>query len=370
MENYNHRGFINARSNATYFIVNELVDDIYTKVFSAVKFETNNKKERYLEEGKYCVRYISKNLIKDLFFKYETEDKIFKFYENLRESYEEFSKIKHVNIQNLKDLLEDDEAIYIVSEFCDWTLKDYVQILREPNRNNPSFPFEKKYREIIVQILDTCYNMHEKFSQPLCGLINSTDIMVVEINDINSQNAVKVKLPHPFLTNLTTKIKILAKESFPNYYPPEVYNLFDKGEDGCAIESKKSLDSNILLQKLNQNFDMWALGSLVYEILFDDFPFKINDIDAGRNLTINTEFAVNPYSITYISLRFIDGCLKYNQLDRIQSNEFYDIIEEMRKDLDDMDKLGHELRTRMNHKSPQPQFNLKTSCHEVCKERS
>jgi serine/threonine protein kinase len=344
------RGFIKHK-DSNYYIINELSSSGEdTKMFSAVKFITKSGK-RILDEAKYCIRYISKKYIQKTVFNNDFE-RAQAFFDSFKQSYNDLRHIKHMGIQDLKDYLEDDNAIYVIFEFCEWSLRDYVQILREPNKTNPNFPFERKYRPIITQIIEVIFYMHENYSQCFAGLLNSADIMVSEVNDTHSQGVIKVKFPHPFYSFLYTKLKLNSPD-FPAYYPPEVYNLFERDEmDKTVI--RKDVDQSILNSFINPNFDMWSLGVLIYEILFDELPVNITDIKSAKDfLHREMKYKIRPYSISFISLRLINHCLQYDPQDRIQSNEFYDVIEEMKKDLDDLDMLGETLRKRMMNKNHQ-----------------
>jgi serine/threonine protein kinase len=352
MENTdNHRGFIKTK-DSNYYIVNELSSSGEdTKMFSAVKFSNRNGK-RALEEAKYCIRYISKKYILTNVFNGDLE-KSQSFFDAFRQSYNDLKHIKHMGIQDLKDYLEDENAIYIIFEFCEWSLRDYVQILREPNKLNSNFPFERKYRSIITQVIEVIFYMHENYSQCFGGLLNSADLMVSEVNDTHSQGVIKVKFPHPFFSYLYTKLKLCSVD-FPAYYPPEIYNLFEKDEQSDRTVIRKDVDYSILNSFINPNFDMWALGFLIYEILFDELPVNITDIKSAKDfLSREFKYKIRPYSITFISLRLINHCLQYDPQDRIQSNEFYDVIEEMKKDLDDLEMLADNLRKRMMNKNHQ-----------------
>jgi serine/threonine protein kinase len=350
-ENYNkenERGFIKLK-DCSYYIINELSSSGGdTKMFSAVKYSTKNGK-RTLEESKFCIRYISKNYIIETVFGGDY-GRSKEFFDNIYQSYMDLKHIKHMGIQDLKDYVEDDDAIYIIFEFCEWSLKDYVGIVREPNRQNPNFPFEKKYRELITQILEVANYMHMNYSQCFGGLLNINDMMVSEVIDTHSQNTIKVKFPHPFFAHLYTKLKMFSKE-FPPYYPPEIYEIFEIDEND-RLGMRKDIDNSVINSFINPNFDMWALGFLIYEILFDEMPVNITDL-RGAQETLNKEFRykVRPHGISYISLRLINHCLQYDTQDRIQSNEFNDVIDEMKKDLDDLEVLGDNLRKRMLNKN-------------------
>ena len=143
--------------------------------------------------------------------------------------------------------------MYVITEFCEWTLKDYIQITREPLKFS-KVPFESKIRKYIVQIIDAIHHLHDNNSMSFGGILNSSDIMVQDNNDGNFGKAI-IKLPHPFLANLLTVIKIYNSESFPTFYPPEIYQLFREDELTKLIEKKDTFEIGSLLSKQTHNFD-------------------------------------------------------------------------------------------------------------------
>jgi serine/threonine protein kinase len=355
------RGYIQSKE-AIYYIINEIVSGENTRVFSAVKFVSKGGKEKIIDDNKYCVRYLSKDwIINEVFAKLQIpEERVQKFFDGLKRSYQDFKMIKHSYIQELKDYIEDDHGIYIVLEFCDWTLKDYIQILREPLKNS-KFPFEVKIRKIILQILETLSYIQDNTSQCFGGMLNTSDIMISEYSDstnMGSSNIV-VKFPHPFMAHLFTILKIYSLEKFPSYYAPEVYKLFEAKEVEKVIEKKDSFDIGSLLTKINQNLDMWALGYLLFEIIFDNPPFAFDDLNSAvKTLKPSFTYKIYPYNVSPLCLKIMNLCLQLEPQDRIQSYYLNEIIEDMRKDNDNPEELDKQLRLRMKDKNMKEEFEL------------
>lgn len=356
----NYRGYIHSK-DCSYYIINEIVAGDNAKVFSAVKFVSGkDSPNKMLDDQRYCVRYISKDWIKkEVFSKLKmTEDKIKKFFDYLRQSYRDFKNIKFPYIQELKDYIDDEEGIYTVFEFCDWTLKDYVQILREPVRNT-RYPFEIKMRKIIIQILETIHFLHENHSLTFGGLLNSSDIMVTEYTDSNSVNSTLIKFPHPFVSHLLTVLKVYNAGHFPSHYAPEVYKLFEEDSILKVIEKKEAFDLGNLLTKINQNFDIWCLGYLLYEILLDIPPFVFDSLSAAlASLNESFTYKIHPYHVSPLALKLINMCLQLEAQDRIQSFLLKEAIDEMQKDADNPEEVEKMLRARMTSIHSKEEFEL------------
>jgi serine/threonine protein kinase len=355
-----YRGYIHSK-DYSYYIVNEILSGDNMKIFSAVKFNYNkDQTTKHLDSQRFCIRHISKYWItKEIFSKMKlSPEKIHKFYENLKQSFSEFENIKHKYIQRLYDYIDDGEGIYIVSEFCDWTLKDYVHDIREPLRNT-RFPFEIKLRKAIKEIVETVIYLHEDLSLTLGGLLNSADIMVSEFNDTNSISIIVVKLPNPFISNLLTMLKMYDMEEFPSYYAPEVYKLFEEDKLLKSIEKKESFELGDFFSKLNQNFDIWCLGYLLYEILFEIPPFNFDDLKSALS-TLNEDatYKIHPYHISPVILKLINHCLQFEQQERIQTSSLKEYFEELKQDQDNIDEVEKQLRARINNKNAKEEFDL------------
>ena len=136
--------------NSSYYIINELISGDNHKVFSAVKrTQTGN-----FEDKKYSVKYYSKDWIKNqVLAKIKfPENQMIKFFDTIKGSLNDFKFVKHNNIQQLIDYKEDDSGMYIITELCEYTLKDYISLIREPLKFN-KLPLETKVRRLIIQII-------------------------------------------------------------------------------------------------------------------------------------------------------------------------------------------------------------------------
>lgn len=344
----NFRGYIQAGQN-TYYIINEIISGNDSLLFSAVKFvQDKNTEEKVVEDQRYCIKYISKDWIRrEIFTRLRfSESKINKYFENLKNSYNDFKRIKSKTIQELKDYIEDDKGIYIVVEYCEYILKDYVEILTEPIRNS-NIPSEIKLRNLIIQILETVYTIHEKYSLTFGGSLNIYDIMINENYKKNAENSVTVKFPHPFISHILTVLNIYNTESFPSHYAPEVYKLFEEDSSKHTIEKKTEFDLGSVLNKINQNFDMWALGYLLFEILYGNPPFIFNSLsNALYSLNDKFTYKVNPYYISSIMLKFINTCLQLEPQERMQSYNLQDLIEELTRELSNLEEFEKMMRNR------------------------
>mmetsp|Transcript_28679 Transcript_28679/g.29827 ORF Transcript_28679/g.29827 Transcript_28679/m.29827 type:complete len:401 (-) Transcript_28679:82-1284(-) len=342
--NKNFRGPV---PGSKYFIINEIISGENTKVFSAVRQANSGN----FEDRRYCIKYYSKHWIKnEVLAKLKfPENQMKKFFEQIKNTLDDFKTITHPNIQQLIDYYDDDEGMYIVTEFCEWTLKDYITLTREPLRFS-KLPFECRIRKYIVQILSTIQFLHENNSLAFGGLLNSSDIMIQEVAD-NNFNSVVVKLPHPFLSNLLTIVKVYNIDHFPSFYSPEVYSLFKEDEIMKIVEKKDSFDMGSLLSKLTHNFDMWAMGYLLYEILFENPPFAFDDLNKALNILVpQYYYKINPYSISYNLLKILNMCLQYDSNSRLQSFLLQEILDELKKENESGEDFDNSLKERAGAK--------------------
>lgn len=325
--------------NSEYYIVNEIISGDNSKVFSAVKI-TGSK----IDEKRYCVKYFSKQWIKnEVLQKLNlSSDKVAKFFDTIKKSINDYRNIKLDRVQQLIDYTDDNDGMYIVTEFCDLTLRDLIAIIREPVRNS-RIPFECKIRDYIYQILAGVYELHDKYSLAFGGLLNASDIMVSETDS----GGYVVRFPHPFLANLITILKIYNKESFPTHYSPEVYELFSDDQILKVIEKKDSFDMGSLLSKINQNFDMWSLGYLIFELIFENPPFEFNDLSKALSaLNRDYTYKINPYMVSPNILKLINDCLQYDPQNRMHSYSLHQLKEDIKKENDNKEDFENALKER------------------------
>lgn len=354
--------------NSYYYIINELVSGENSKMFSAIKMNSSAEIE---ESSGYCVKYYSKSWIKnEVLSKLKfPEDKVIKFFESIKNSLNDFKAIDHENIQKLVDYYDDEDGIYIITEFYERTLRDYISILREPIRYS-KIPFETKIRKYIYQIIQAIKYLHDEFSLAFGGLLSINDIMVSVISSEGNSQSTSVKLPNPFLSNFITILKIYNKDSFPSFYAPEVFERFRQDEILKVIDNKDTFEMGTLLSKINQNFDMWNLGYLLFEMIFENPPFAFDDLNkALQTLNPGYTYSINPYSISVNVLRIINQCLQYDPNKRIQSFFLYDLAEEIKKENDMGEDFESLLKERANSKNTQMKdefelFNLSSLTYD------
>lgn len=357
------RGVISNGKN-NYFIINELFSSEHTKSFSAIQISLNsNNKVESVSNDALTIKYISKKYLQDTIFKdlQITEEGIEKYYESLRKNFSKYQTIEHKNLQKLYDFIEDENGLYFIVEFCEYTLNDFAEMTREPMKNS-KYPIELKFRKIITDILICLQYIHSE-GLCLCSLINLNDIYIKETSRGQNKSAFQVKLPHPFLAHLYTLLALKSKgDSFPSYFSPEVYLSFAKRPNNGGKDSFDGIIS--MLNELDQNFDTWALGFLIYQIIYNCEPFKFESIeDANNKFNQGLEFTyeIYPWKISYHLLKIISDCLKLDPKKRIQYLDFKRIIKEINSKNEDEDILEKELKERIDRmnkdKDPVP-FNL------------
>ncbi len=154
------------------------------------------------------------------------------------------------------------------------------------------------------------------------ALINSNDIYVnefgEEISNSGSSNNKKqnsfIKITHPFFNQLETVFKILDNEHYPNFYPPQFIDQF-KLDPQTGKVLMDCTDLSDALSLINHNFDTWALGYLLYEILYEIVPFKFENIEkakfAFKKNKVNYKIKRNKYSLFITDV--IKNSMKYEK---------------------------------------------------------
>ena len=96
---------------------------------------------------------------------------------------------------------------------------------------------------------------------------------------------------------------------------PEILKEFEMSQN-----KKFQTDYNDVFNKISHNTDMWSLGYLVYELVFDDQPFVFTDSKTAFNeLNENFSYEIWPHKITKNLLAIIIKCLQLNASNRMDS---------------------------------------------------
>ena len=344
------RGIISNKNN-TYFIINELASSTYTKTFSAIKITLNKyKKVDSVSNEDLCIRYINKAYVQETIFKdlQIPEERVEKYYESLKNSFPKFQNLTHPNLQKLYDFIEDKNGLYFVLDFCEYTLEDFMEMTRGPMRNS-KYPIDLKFRKVITDILKCMQYIHSQ-GLCLCSLINPHEIYIKETSWGQNKSAFQVKLPHPFLAHLFTLLAMKNKsDNFPSFFAPEIYESFlEKMKKNKTTDTFDGLIT--MLKELDQNFDTWATGYLLYQILYNDVPFKFESIEDANNkfnLGIELTYEIFPWKISYHMLKLISDSLRLDPKKRIQSIVLDRVIKEIEAKNADADLLEKELKLRI-----------------------
>jgi len=321
------------KSHNRYVIINLLRENSYSKTYSAIKIdfqESANKSEigeniKGVENKKFMVKFYRKELIEEYFVnklnitqaekKYYYDD-LLKEFKNSEENIDLINNSE--SIQKIYDIQINEKGVFVVTEFCETTLEEYLRKLRESIKSNKCA--ELKYRNIFIPILDLVDDLDYKVS--FSALINSNDIYVnefgEEISNSGSSNNKKqnsfIKITHPFFNQLETVFKILDNEHYPNFYPPQFIDQF-KLDPQTGKVLMDCTDLSDALSLINHNFDTWALGYLLYEILYEIVPFKFENIEkakfAFKKNKVNYKIKRNKYSLFITDV--IKNSMKYEK---------------------------------------------------------
>ena len=364
------------KKKTSYLILNEIFSSEYLKNFSGVRL-VKHENSKNPSEPKYeviydeplSIRYIDKNFIKKTIFKYLglKEESCEKFLENIKKNFNK-TDIKHKNILQIYDIIEDEKGIYFIEEFCDYTLEDYIKMTVTPFKSS-KFPIEIKLLPIIIEIVSVIQYVHEK-GLYFGAFLSTKEIYVKETltNEDEMKSAFSIKMPNPIISLLYTLLSIFSAKIDPNnfqsFFPPEFCNKFFKENNKNDLnEVEINLNS---LQFINDNFDKWALGYLMYNLLFDEVPFSfINAKEAIiKYKDPNFYYEIFPWKISFNSLNLISSCLKVEEKKRIQNIDFKAILNKyilMSDEFDNFSKEMKERTERMNKNKEPVKFNLYNS---------
>lgn len=362
------------KKKTSYLILNELFSSEHLKIFSGVRLikHENSKNELKYEvfyDEPLAIRFINKNFMKNKIFKHLglNEEQSEKFLANIKKNFNK-SDINHKNILQIYDIIEDESGIYFVEEFCDYSLEDYIKMTVTPFKTS-KFPIEIKLLPLIIEIISVIQYVHEK-GLYFGSLLATNEIFVKETltNEDENKSAFSIKMPNPNISLLYTLISIFSAKNdpsfFQSFFPPEFCEKFFRENNKNEFnEIAINLDS---LQFLNDNFDKWALGYLMYNLLFDEVPFSFVDAKEAikKYKDPNFYYEIFPWKISFNSLNLINSCLKVDEKKRIQNIDFKSILNKYILMSDEFENFSKEMKERtekMNDNKDPVRFNLYNS---------
>ena len=248
--------------------------------FILINFDIN--KDNKLGKGEYSDIYIAKNTkdnkdyaIKHIKKNLINPDKIYK-------EIEIHLTLNHPNILKLYDYKEDNNNFFLIMDLCKMNLKSYIK--------NNSIKSENDIFNIFIQILDGTYFLHiNNYSH---NLIRSENILIKNINDLDNN---------------------MNSNNFNNILL-------------CDFKKLNKIDEN---NEVNQIYDLWSLGIVLYEMIYKKLPFNENDdyyeyFNKGLNLNdlMNNNNNVND-NISEDCLILIKKLLTLNKNSQIKTKEIF-----------------------------------------------
>lgn len=337
---------IDAKSKQ-FFVVNELVSSSRVRTFSGteVVFDSANKKMNVKDQ--VCIKFINRKFFEEKILERLNirGPKIVEYYKNLQKSVRNYENtLKKVEcVIKMIDIVVDDRGIYFVMEKFEETLAEYLVGIREPLKNY-KYPIEIKFRPIIQSLLNGVITMHEK-GLNFNAMLNPNEIQIKEIHGNSGERAtVLVKLPNPLISRVLTLLELVPnEEDFSSNLPPEIYKAIKVAQENQKMHgnlSKWDVDWECVTPLMNQNFDKWTLGCLLYDLIFNVQPFIYKSFEEALKKIDNPKskaYVVQPKKISDTCLCIIDECLRdepRKRIQQVQLKKYYDkiVAENMNRD--------------------------------------
>ena len=202
----------------------------------------------------------------------------------------EIEKLKKLKIENnlIKEIIDTKEYLYIIMEFCEYNLEDYIKKREDLISIN-------EIREILIQLNNTFKIMLKE--KIIHGDLKLNNILI----SFNKLDKCLIKLSfydsNQFIKQSNLK-SIIINENILTI-SPEVL----KGEEDLS----KS--------------DIWSLGIIIYYMLFKEYPYKgkgeielLKDINSGKVLKLSDNEKLND---------LLNKMLKINKNERISWEEYF-----------------------------------------------
>jgi serine/threonine protein kinase len=341
------RGIIQG-SESKYYILNEIFSEEDCKQLSAIKIlkEDLTKPDSIrVDEHKYSVRcydkkWISQNILNTVLK--VGSDKTHKFFDCFKNKFEENRSINHYNIQQMKEYIDTDDYIYVITEYSEQNLQDYIIDVKDKCKYN-STQIELKLRKVFQQIFTAMFELFDLCGCTFGGLLSAREIMIIE----KEKKDIIIKFPHPFFANFQTILKFFTP-NFPYYLAPEVYELFRYNNFTSYVMKKDTYDFSNLFTVTDLNFDMWAIAFMMYETFFHSRPYEYNNLSsATKTLNSNAEFILIPNLISDVFMKIIEQGLKIDMKNRLSYKDFKMLIDQIEIENNSYSKFEEELLERI-----------------------
>ena len=300
-----------------------------------------------LDEGSFTKVYLVS--LKDKLTQYAAKkiDKSkYKQFKKLIGEIDILKDLNHPNIIKLIKTIETPKEIYIITELCNgrnlfFILKKYYQ------KNHRGFT-EETVQHITRQLFEGMKYVHNK--KIIHRSLNLRNILIHydDENDIINNNIIKGKIKiADFSLSRYLKKGELANSvlGVPNNISPIIFNKLKK------VPSYKDVG-------YDEKEDIWALGTIFYELLTGNNPFQSQSINELFDKVNEGNYFV-PISLSKEAISLLNCMLQYESknrlsLDKLINHRF------LKKNINEFKKIDiEEIKDKINVKDYLIQFNTK-----------
>ena len=212
--------------------------------------------------------------------------------------------IHHQNVENVIEIKESPEKIYLVTEYYNGgNLDDYLQSYIEKNNK----PFSEEIVQYIMrQIFDAMKYLHNKriIHRKLC--LHNIMINYEDENDRINENILKAKIiivDFGFAKYLKKGELTRTTLGIPLNMDPILLNKLKKeeGSEDAAYDEK---------------VDIWSLGTIFYELLVGHSAFDSDNMEELLNKVNKGEYFI-PLTLSKEAISFLNYMLQHNPKKRL-----------------------------------------------------
>lgn len=213
----------------------------------------------------------------------------------------------HPNIVKFKDVKKSKNYYYIITELCNGgTLSEALKIYME--KNGKAFP-EELVQYFMRQIIDAFKYIHGK--KIIHRNITLYNILLHFENEGDKKNfnlmKAQIKISDFGFSCICNQLKSSLVGTPINIHP----FVFRKLNSHSNKTKKLGYD---------QNYDIWSIGEICYNMLFGKYPFDAEDIADQINILEMGNYTV-PTNISAESISFLNGMLKFEEKKRLTAEQ-------------------------------------------------
>ena len=218
--------------------------------------------------------------------------------------------LDHPNIVKFKDVKKSKLNYYTIMEWCNGgTLSEALKIYME--KNGKAFP-EELVQYFMRQIIDAFKYIHGKKIIHRNIMLENILLHFDNEEDKKNFNLMKgqIKISDFRFSCICNQLKTSLVGTPINFHP-------------FFLRKLNSLSNKTKKLGYDQNYDIWSIGEICYDMLFGKYPFDAENMEDNYTLLEMGNYTV-PTNISAESISFLNGMLIFEEKKRLTAEQLFE----------------------------------------------